>query len=48
MGIINYLVITRHYSLGVQGINNRVKLDSGHPYEHPRYGQLTAVKKRIC
>ena len=24
------------------------ELDSGHPYEHPCYGQLTAVKKSIC
>ena len=24
------------------------ELDSGHSYEHPCYGQLTAVKKGIC
>ena len=24
------------------------ELDGRHPYEHPCYGQLTAVKKGIC
>ena len=29
-------------------IQSVFELDSGHPYKHPCYGQLTAVKKSIC
>ena len=41
-----FVVMTWHYKLGV-AYTICIYIDSGHPYEHPCYGQLTAVIKGI-